>query len=91
MNAFCNVPQHSIAILRTIHGLYAHGSIRLSGISHVHSDRLSVRLLCLANNNLDDFTVLAKVVGAAQSLQQTVFLNARAETRHIDKVLLHNA
>lgn len=63
--ALRNIPKHPITILRAIYGLDTHGSIGLSGICHVYADRLGVWLLCLTDDNLDDFAILAKIVRAA--------------------------
>ena len=82
--------QYTVAVDRAIDSLYAQGCIFSSGIGYVDAHALiwSTRF-CLADNNLVNFAILAKILGTPQSLQQGVFLfDLRHKTYHVDQVLL---
>lgn len=83
-------PEDAIAVLRAVDSLDAHGGILLPGIGDIDADRLCMWLAGFADDNLDDFPVLAKVLVAAQGFEQSVFLHLWAEAGHIDQVLLND-
>ena len=86
-----NLPQHAICVLRAIDSGNTTGGVLLAGIRDVDTDGLRVGVvLCLADHNLDDLAVLPKVLVAAQSFKQAVFLHFRTEAGNIYEVLLHN-
>ena len=45
----------------------------------------------LADDNLDDLSVLSKVVGTAQCVEKTVFAYGGREAGHVDEVLLDDS
>lgn len=65
------VPEHTIPILRAVHGVDAHGSVFLARIGDVDAHRLGMRedVLGLAHDNLDNLAILAKVLLTAKRFE----------------------
>ncbi|KAH0237845.1 hypothetical protein KCV03_g107, partial [Aureobasidium melanogenum] len=81
-----------LRLVHSIDGSNAGGSILLAGVGDVDANGLGVDVvLCLADDYLDNLAVLTKVLIAAKSLEQSIFLHSRAQTSHINQVLLHDA
>ena len=84
--------QGPIRVLRSIDGSYTVSSILLSLVGDVDSDRVRMRwIFGFADNNLDDLAVLPEILISSKRFQQLVFLRSRAQTCHINKVLLHHS
>jgi hypothetical protein len=84
--------QDPIAVLRAVDGGDARGGVLLPSVRNVDADGLRVDVvLGLTDNYLDNLAVLTEILIATECLEQFVFLNSRAQTSHINQVLLHDA